>query len=423
MSRRHTRQQSRNPALVALVAEGFLSRLAFGVVGFALPLYARSLGMSLLQIGALATVSGMVAAGLKPVMGAAADRFGLKRTMTVAIALRSLLALCYGLATSAWQLYAVRAGHGLADSARDPAVAALLAEGGGERKVASAFAWYQTAKTMAGSLGRGAAGLLITATGGSYGWVFGLAFLLSALPLGVVARMVREPDRGPDMRTSHATAQHAAHHDGRRRRTPAPDVGRFAVLGFLVAGTSGMLGALFPILATEYAGLTAAQAGALYLLTPGLALTGPAFGWLADRSGGRLVLSVRGVSNIASSFLYLALPTWPGYLAGRAFDDLGKAAYQPAWGSVMARVSAADRPRRARIMGVLGMGEDVGDIVAPLAAGLLWSLEGAAAVLLARAALGVVSEVYLWWVTGGSRARTVSKGAAAPGRPGADAKR
>ncbi|MGH3344254.1 MAG: MFS transporter [Carbonactinosporaceae bacterium] len=339
----------------------------------------------------------------------------------------SLLALCYGLAANSWQLYAVRAGHGLADSARDPAVASLLAESGGERKVASAFAWYQTAKTTAGSLGRGTAGLLITATGGSYGWVFGVAFILSALPLGVVARMVREPDREPDVPTSHAVhhhdAHHATYHEGGRRRTSAPDVGRFAVLGFLVAGTSGMLGALFPILATEYAGLTAAEAGALYLLTPVLALTGPGFGWLADRSGGRLVLSVRGLSNVASSLLYLVVPTWPGYLAGRACDDLGKAAYQPAWGSVMARVSSADRTRRARIMGVLGMGEDVGDLVAPLAAGLLWSLEGAAAVLLARAALGLVSEAYLWWVTRGGGARTVSAHAAPPDRPGADATR
>jgi len=59
-------------ALLALVAEGFASRLSFGLVGFALPLYARGLGLSLAAIGVLASLNTIVALVLKPVMGAAA---------------------------------------------------------------------------------------------------------------------------------------------------------------------------------------------------------------------------------------------------------------------------------------------------------------------------------------------------------------
>jgi len=68
-------------ALLALVAEGFASRLSFGLVGFALPLYARGLGLSLAAIGVLASLNTIVALVLKPVMGAAADRYGRKRTL------------------------------------------------------------------------------------------------------------------------------------------------------------------------------------------------------------------------------------------------------------------------------------------------------------------------------------------------------
>jgi hypothetical protein len=39
-----------------------------------------------------------------------------------------------------------------------------------------------------------------------------------------------------------------------------------------------MLGARFPLLATEYAGLTPAQAGSIYMLAIAAPLTGPAFG-------------------------------------------------------------------------------------------------------------------------------------------------
>jgi len=89
-------------ALLALVAEGFASRLSFGLVGFALPLYARGLGLSLAAIGVLASLNTIVALVLKPVMGAAADRYGRKRTLGVAMALRSVLALLYAVATTPW---------------------------------------------------------------------------------------------------------------------------------------------------------------------------------------------------------------------------------------------------------------------------------------------------------------------------------
>jgi MFS family permease len=160
-----------------------------------------------------------------------------------------------------------------------------------------------------------------------------------------------------------------------------------------------MLGNLFPVLAVEYAGLSEAQAGLLYLITPALAFTGPLFGWLTDRTDHRLVLSIRSASNVVSSLLYLFLPAFPGFLVGKGLDDLGKAAFSPAWGSLMAHVSSSDRRKRARIMSVLSVGEDTGDIVAPILAGVLWSTYGVAAVLGARVALAIASEIYALRVT------------------------
>jgi MFS family permease len=75
----------------AIVAEGFLSRLSFGIVSFALPLYAvRELGLSLAVVGVLVSLNLVVALLLKPAMGALADRFGLKRSFTASIALRAV---------------------------------------------------------------------------------------------------------------------------------------------------------------------------------------------------------------------------------------------------------------------------------------------------------------------------------------------
>src|SRR5512142_1239363 len=48
-------------SLLAITAEGLLSRLSFGVIGFALPLYARHLGLSFTQIGILVSLNSAVA--------------------------------------------------------------------------------------------------------------------------------------------------------------------------------------------------------------------------------------------------------------------------------------------------------------------------------------------------------------------------
>ena len=322
----------------------------------------------------------VIATLLKPATGALADRIGLKRGLTAAVALRSVTSLLLALAAAPWQLFAVRGVHGASIALRDPSVDALIAVHGGKRAVATAFAWYQTAKSSAGAIGKAAAGVLLGLTASDYTIVFLVAFAVASLPLAIVARFVREPEAAPVLDAAEPP--------------PRPGLARFMGLGFLVAGTAHMLGALFPLLATEYAGLTPAQAGSIYVLAIAAPLTGPAFGWLSDNVSRRLVLSVRSVANAGSSLLYLAFPSFAGVLAGRLVDDVGKAAFRPAWGSLMAHVASFDPRTRARTMGFLRQGEDAGEIAGPMLAGVIWSVWGAPALLVVRAALAVVAELY-----------------------------
>ena len=390
----------RPPVTQALVLEGFLSRLSFGLLTFALPLYGLQLGLSIFEIGLLSSLAQAVSLVLKPVMGGFADRWGLRRSLVGALVIRSLMCLSYALTTVPWQLYSVRGAHGVSDSLRDPAVHALIAENGGKKSMASAFAWYQTAKTAAGSVGKSVAGVLL-ATAGGFGLTFGVAFALSLLPVVAVLWLVPRDARSTRPHTTSTprpapekAAQPAARPTDGRATPKPPGVVAFAGLGFLVAGTSSMLTSLFPIIATEYAGLTTAEAGLLYLVTPALALTGPVWGWVADRISRPAVLSFRSVANVLSALAYLVSPTLAGVWVGKSLDDLGKAAFRPAWGSLMAEVSGRDRKNRARVMGFLTSGEDAGDIVAPVLAGLLWSVWGVPALLVGRMLVAAVTEVY-----------------------------
>jgi MFS family permease len=303
--------------------------------------------------------------------------------LTGAVALRSATTVLLALAATPLQLFAVRGVHGASIALRDPSVDSLIAVHGGKRGIATAFAWYQTAKSAAGAIGKAASGVLLSLSAANFDLVFGVAFCLSAIPLVVVMRFVREPV---------AVAQHA----GPSVADPPyrPGLARFMGVGFLVSGTAQMLGALFPLLATEYAGLTAAQAGSIYLLAIAAPFTGPAFGWLSDNVSRRLVLSLRSIANGGSSLLYLAFPSFAGVLVGRLVDDVGKAAFRPAWGSLMAHVASFDPRTRARTMGFLRQGEDAGEIAGPIAAGLIWSAWGAPVLLVVRAGLAVVAELY-----------------------------
>jgi MFS family permease len=379
--------------LLAIVAEGFFSRLSFGLITFALPLYAyRELGLSLSQVGLLASLNMIVAIALKPVMGSVADRFGFKRSLSVSMALRSAVTLLLAFAAVPWHLYAARTVHGVSISIRDPAVGALIAEHGGKRAVASAFAWYQTAKSLAGAGGKVLAGVLLSLTA-DFSLIFLIAFALSALPIFVVARYVREPDPIAKDVDAEVVAEEPDE-ELPRDAPPSPRVASFATLGFLTSGTAYMLTPLFPVFAVEYAGLTEAQAGLIYAASALVVLAGPGFGWLSDNVSRGLVLSVRSAANVLSSVVYWVAPSFAGMASGRALDDLGKAAFRPAWGALMAQVSGLDRRRRGRTIGYLSAGEDAGEAAGPIVAGFLWSTWGVPVLLAARIVLAIVTELY-----------------------------
>jgi MFS family permease len=400
-----------DPALAAIVAEGFLSRLSFGLLSFALPLYAyQRFGLTLTQIGILLSLNLAVAILLKPLAGSVADRVGMRPTFAAAIGLRSLVSLLLAFVAAPWQLFAVRSVHGVSIALRDPPASVLLAERGAGSGVASAFAWYQTAKSVAGALGKAAAGVLLAVSSSSFTLVFLCAFVLSALPVFVVLRYVRgeatnlPPDPMAEPGELAPTEERPAA-VGRPRMLP------YLGVGFLISSTAYMLANLFPVFAVEYAGLTTAQTGLIYLIAPAVVLTGPVFGWISDNVSRKLVLSVRSVANIGSSVVYLLAPTFAGVMVGRLVDDMGKAAFRPAWGAMMAEVAGFDRRTRARTMGSMSAGEDAGEVAGPILAGFIWSTWGAPVLLGARIVLAVVTEVATFVMT-----RSLERSAIGPTR-------
>jgi MFS family permease len=395
-----------SPALLVIWAEGFLSRLSFGIISFALPIFAyKRLGLSLTQTGFLFSLNLIAEQLFKPLMGWLADRVGLKRAFTVAIALRSLVALLLVFASSPWQVYAIRFFHGFTESLRDPSVSALIAENAKKKSMASAFAWYSTAKMSAGSFGKALGGFLLALTFENYSTVFFVAFGLSLLPLFAVGRYLNEPE------VEKREGENAGADFDEEPEAKQASLFPIAVLGFLIASTAMMINNLFPLLATEYGKLSVAETGLIFAIAPVVTIfSGPIFGWLSDNVSRKLVLMVRGVANTLSSAMFFFFPTFAGLTAGSVVDAMGKAAFRPAWGALMAQASGFDRRRRARTMSYLSLGEGLGETLGPLLGGFLWSMWGVGALLGVRVALALIGEIYALTIAGlaGTEEREVS---------------
>lgn len=389
-----------DPSLLAVIAEGFFSRLSFGVVSFALPLYAYQLGMSMSAIGVLISFNVLAEMAFKPLLAPLIDRFGTRRSLSVAVGLRSVVALLLTFAGSPWQLFVIRIMHGLSESLRDPSVNAIIAVRGGKKTIASSFAWYNTAKVVAGAVGRSVAGILLTLTLSNYPLVFACGFFLSAFPLYAVLRYIKDED--PHSRSAERQCDERADpgcvDEGESERS-RPQIAPLFGLGILITGSASMVSNLFPLLATQYAGLSEAEAGIIYGASMVVIIfAGPMFGWLYDNVSGKLVLSMRSISNTLSSILYILFPSFAGVATAKVIDDLGKAAFRPAWGAIMAHISGFDKTRRAQVLGYMGLAENIGETGGPLLAGLLWNTWGAPVVLVVRTVLAVVTEIYAIFV-------------------------
>lgn len=400
-------------ATAALVFEGFLTRFGFGIVSFALPLYAYSLGMSMAAIGMLISVNLGVSAVSKTMLAGFVDRIGYRRAAVIATTMRVAVLALFLVAREPWTLFAIQVLRGLSKSIRDPALHALIASHGGSRTLGSAFAWYGTAKSVAVSVGKAAAGVALGLWSGAYNLAFAMALIPAALPVLLLLLWVDEVAV-----TRRPATEKTGTFGSRSERTIdiVRDLGPQIGFGFAVSATGRMLRGLLPILAVEYAGLSVAAAGGLYLVGATVMLvSGPVFGWLSDNVSRRLVLAVRGCANTLSSLLYAALPTLVGFNLAKAIDSLGNAAFKPAWGVLMAECALARGENRARVMGVMSAGRDAGTVVGPVIGGALWTLFGPVPLLLTRAALAVGTELYAfvigrrWSASDGSHAGETSR--------------
>ena len=379
----------------AVVVEGFLNKLGFGIVTFAIPLYALHLGLNVAEIGVVVAAKAAVQPLIKPLMGVVIDRFGSRRGYLAATSLRFLSSAVLLIVDTAAGLLAVRLIQGAASAAQEPASITVLAKTQRDR-LGRAFSMVLAARDVAKVSAGAVAGLLLAATG-SFTVLWAIVAVIALLPVLVVFLFVHDvaPESGEPAGPGELhDSEPAPMPEEAGRILRSPTLRLIAGLGLMAGMTAHMTHAMFQVYASEVAGLGPAQIGLIYSLSvASLLVVGPPAGWVADRYGTGVLASSRAVANAVSSVVYIAFPVFGGMLGGRMIDDAGKAAFRPTWASLLGGASRRAGPRGGRVAANLDAMMSFGEALGPVVAGLIWNWAGAAWFLVARAVLGIATEL------------------------------
>ncbi len=365
-----------------------INQLGFGGVVPALPLYAKSFGVSVSAIGMAVGVYGLARfAGTMPA-GFLADAVGRRPTLALGGLVTAAGNLWCALATSYPEFLLARfvagAGAGLIVTAGQIVLADITTPERRGRMVSI----YQGVFIFAAGVGPLPGGLLSEHYGlAAPFW----AFAIAGAGAGIVAALAVGETRDP------------AHVAGRRRGggvSLAVQVRRLAgqigfVLACLVAlanaaARTGGLFSVVPLLGNQRLGLSVTEIGSALAVgtVVGLLAAYPG-GMLTDHFGRKAVIAPATILSGASMLIFCVAPSYLWFMVGSIVWGVASSI-----GGAAPSVYAADTAPpglNASTMSVFRMTGDIGYIAGPMALGLMADGFGATAALITAAALLVLA--------------------------------
>lgn len=281
-----------------------------------------------------------------------------------------------GLTTAVWQVAGLRAVAWISRGIRSPARDMLLTTLAREDQFGRAFGVERAGDNAGAIIGPLLASVLVGAVGVRHAILLAIIpGLLAAAAITVAAREARRTMAQAPARRTFALNLRALHRAG-IGRTLAPvalfEMGNLATTLLILRGTD--------LLGTSGTGrdLTAATSLAIVLYAAHNAFATAAAlvaGRLADAVGGRRVLASAAVVYVAGYLGFAVGPRgWPALLVAFALSGIGIGFGETAQSVMVAR--GVPSSLRGNGFGLLGLTQAVGDLVATVVAGALWSAFG-----------------------------------------------
>lgn len=338
----------------------FLISLPFGILDFVLPIYGKRLGADAVQIGLFFSAFSFMIVVLRPLVGAALDRWGRRPFFLAGLCGYILTMLIFAFSVTVWWIVLARLFQGIASACLWLSAQAITADVAEDVQRGRTFGAVQQSNSQGAILGTFIGFSVLFSLGISQGWRplflgFALAGLVGTLLIG---RRVVE-------------TRHNLHPEASPRIAPS----RPWITLLLVAGVTGaswaMLSPVLMIFLQERFTVEVQQL-ALAFLPAGLvwAMLPSRLGRLADRFGRKTMMAVGMSAAALTSFLVPALTSLAALAAFWAFQAICMAAGDPAEQALVVDLTGEDQ--RGRAFGVYTMAAGVGAIFGPLAGGWLY---------------------------------------------------
>jgi eukaryotic-like serine/threonine-protein kinase len=236
-------------------------------------------------------------------------------------------------------------------------------------------------------------------------FIFWLATLFSLASLVLVYFFIQEKKKEKKEKKKDKAIRPASPTGMLHAPQQQPNIYSFALLGTALTAPGYMVTGEFFTALTVKLQVTPGALGWIKLISETMVplLFGPFFGWLADRIGSGRVIALRSLANLVTSALFWYVPKFAGTAllglmigVARGIDEIGKAAFKPTWGAIAAKVSSFNLSNRSRTMGILEGGVDASDLLFPPLAGAMLQYLSLGPLMLVRAVLALVAEVYAY---------------------------
>ncbi len=399
-----------------LAAIAFCVALGFGIVAPALPVFARTFGVSAFLAGAVVSAFAFVRLIASPGAGALVNRIGERRVLASGLAIVAVSSFAAAFAQTYTQLIIMRALGGFGSSMFTVSAMALLLRTAGPEQRGRASGAFQAGFLFGGVAGPAVGGIVV---GISIRAPFIVYAVTLAAATAVCLIMLRDPVRhtDADIRRAEDAAGFPAgglNADDLPADTPAEDepLGPLplsealrnraywaALATNLGNGFSifGLRSALVPLFVVEGLRQGAGVAGVGFLVAAAtqavLLLPG---GRMADNRGRRPAMIIGGVASVAGMLLLaVSSQVWVFLVAMGVFGIAG-AFLGPAPSAVVGDVTQG-RPG-GTVVAVFQMVSDFGAIIGPLAAGFVLDSAGFGAAFLVGAVivgLGLVAAIMM----------------------------
>jgi DHA1 family multidrug resistance protein-like MFS transporter len=385
-------------AFATLAVTMFLSMLGFGLVIPLLPIYAKQLGASGLEIGLITAAFSISNILFLPVMGRLSDRLGRKIFLCSGLGMMTLIALGFIWAQSSLHLILLRAVQGFATSMHLPVAQAFMGDmtpEGQEGRWMGYFNAIMFAGLGTGPLFGGVINDLIDMRA-----VFIVTSVLMFLSLLATLVFIREPEK----KEIH-----------KQPRLSLAIIRRSSVIkGLLVLNVS--VGVLFavtmtflPVLATVNLALSTSLVGIILSARTPVSMLQSITGRYADTHNRKVQIVAGNLAALVFMVLMPSCATFWGLLLANVFLAAGMTVAQPA-----ATAYVVDEGRvygMGATMALFMMAMQVGSGVGPIAIGSVIDHLGIPAGFYTGAAINVLAILFFVWTLRHHRGkRVVSEG-------------